>query len=367
MIIIANTIMKKLFFIFLVTIHSLSANAESNLQNCKGFWDRLTGPNPANWTNCFSEFTYDDGRYYNGEWQQGKKYGQGTFIWSDGKKYVGQFQNDVRWGSGTMYYAQGDSYTGEWKNDVREGQGTINNPNGDLTNYTGQWSADVYFGNGTATLKDGTKLEGWFNNNAGNGTIGYLNRDKYLGQWDGNWKRSGQGKMFYNNGTIYSGDWLNGLKQGYGSYNWVNGKSYTGYWDNDKKSGQGILTLINGEKYSGEFSNDTYNGKGTYIWSSGQKYTGEWSDGKFNGRGILSFSNKAQTQDGYWQNNTFIGTVEQIRRREQAQKDAEATKKAIDCGIYKVAKFICAGAGSVDTCLSIRFGNDYMQYEWKCH
>lgn len=365
--VIPDPIMIKLFFIFLIAINSLCANAESNLQNCKGFWDRLAGPNPSNWTNCFSEFTYDDGRYYNGEWQQGKKSGQGTFVWPDGNKYVGQFQNDVRWGSGTMYYSQGGSYTGDWKNDVREGFGTINTQNGDLINYTGQWAADVYFGTGTATLRDGTKLEGRFDNAAGNGTISYQNRDKYLGKWDGNWKRSGQGKMFYINGATYAGEWAVGLKQGYGTYNWSTGKSYSGYWDNDKKSGQGIITLPNGEKYSGEFSNDNYNGKGTYIWKSGQKYTGEWSDGKFNGRGILSFSNKAKTQDGYWENNNFIGTAEQIRQREQAQRDAEAAKKALDCVGYKFAKFTCASAGSVDACLTIRFGSDYMLYEWKCN
>lgn len=357
--------MKKLLTLILISL-SINASAQSNLTNCKGFWDRLVGPDTSSWSNCFGEITYDDGRYYTGEWQQGKKAGQGTFTWPNGEKYIGQFANDVRWGTGTHYYNASASYTGEWKNDAREGQGSLTDPNGDITSYIGGWMANAFYGNGVAILKDGTKLEGKFNNKAGVGNINYPNGEKYAGQWDENWKKSGQGKILYVTGATYSGDWSNDKKHGNGTYVWPNGKTYSGYWDNDKKTGQGKLSLPNGDKYTGQFSDDTFNGKGTYLWKNGDKYDGEWSNGMFNGRGTRSFANKNPVKDGYWENNNFIGTVDQVRQREQARRNAEETQKAVNCGMYKLVRFSCASAGNVDTCLSLRFGADYMSYEWMC-
>ncbi len=84
------------------------------------------------------------------------------------------------------------------------------------------------------------------------------------------------------------------------------------------------------------------------------------------GRGIRTFANKTPAKDGYWENNSFKETIDQARKREQDQRRSEATKKAVDCSLYKLARFSCASAGSVDTCLALRFGNDYMAYEWTC-
>jgi hypothetical protein len=361
--------MKKLIVIFsLFTLIPLTSIAASNLENCRGLWDRLVGPNTSNWTNCFGEITFEDGRAYSGEWQQGKKSGQGTFSWPNGMKYIGQFQNNVRWGTGTMYFSPEESYTGEYKNDVREGQGLYTNTNGDndgLTSYSGQWVGDEYYGTGTAIFKDGRKFQGNFIKKSGNGSIFYPNGDRYSGQWDQSWRRSGQGKIVYVNGTSYSGEWSGDSKQGNGTFT-SSDSTYSGYWDHDQKAGQGKLYLATGDKYFGQFNNNKYNGKGTYIWKNGDKYDGEWADGMLNGRGIRTFSSKTPTQDGFWRDNKFIGTVEQIRQQEQARKNAEETQKAVNCGLYKLVRFSCASAGSVETCLSLRFGSDYMAYEWMC-
>ena len=50
--------------------------------------------------------------------------------------------------------------------------------------------------------------------------------------------------------------------------------------------------------------------------------------------------------------------------RDQARK--EEFKKATACLGYKAAKFSCASAGNIDTCMSIRFGTDYLSYEYSC-
>ena len=33
----------------------------------------------------------EDGSVYTGEWKEGKRHGQGTFVWADGSQYVGKF------------------------------------------------------------------------------------------------------------------------------------------------------------------------------------------------------------------------------------------------------------------------------------
>jgi uncharacterized caspase-like protein len=45
----------------------------------------------------------------------------------------------------------------------------------------------------------------------------------------------------------------------------------------------------------------------------------------------------------------------------------EEIKKAAACLRYKAAKFYCATAGNIDSCLSIRFGANYSIYEYSCN
>ena len=53
-----------------------------------------------------------------GEWKDGKKHGQGTFIYGKGKwegdKYEGEWKNDEMW-NGTMYDKNGN-IIGKWVN-----------------------------------------------------------------------------------------------------------------------------------------------------------------------------------------------------------------------------------------------------------
>ena len=55
-----------------------------------------------------------------------------------------------------------------------------------------------------------------------------------------------------------------------------------------------------------------------------------------------------------------------IRNAERDQARKEELKRATTCLGYKAAKFSCASAGSIDACMSIRFGEDYLSYEYTC-
>ena len=54
------------------------------------------------------------------------------------------------------------------------------------------------------------------------------------------------------------------------------------------------------------------------------------------------------------------------RKAERDQANKEALKKATTCLGYKTAKFSCASAGNIDACMRIRFGEDYLSYEYSC-
>ena len=56
---------------------------------------------------------------YVGEYKDGKRDGQGTYIFSNGDKYVGEFQDGQRQGQGTLTFANGNEYVGEWKTGQR--------------------------------------------------------------------------------------------------------------------------------------------------------------------------------------------------------------------------------------------------------
>ena len=53
---------------------------------------------------------------YEGEFQDGKKKGLGTFYLSNGEKFNGKFKDDVIHGEGTFYTRSGKIIIGHWEN-----------------------------------------------------------------------------------------------------------------------------------------------------------------------------------------------------------------------------------------------------------
>lgn len=55
---------------------------------------------------------------YEGNFENGKRVGFGSYIWKDGNRYEGMFENDKKNGYGELYNAQGEPiYKGAWKDD----------------------------------------------------------------------------------------------------------------------------------------------------------------------------------------------------------------------------------------------------------
>lgn len=72
-----------------------------------------------------------------------------------------------------------------------------------------------------------------------------------------------------------------------------NGKIiYTGYTTNHKLTGKGKVVFENGDVYQGQFKNGLFHGKGTFRAKLGWSYTGTFSNGRPNGQGKLKTEDK---------------------------------------------------------------------------
>jgi len=60
-----------------------------------------------------------------------------------------------------------------------------------------------------------------------------------------------RGPVTLKNGAIYTGNWLNGVRDGLGSQMWPDGSRYEGHWKGDKANGQGKLVHADGDIYEG--------------------------------------------------------------------------------------------------------------------
>ena len=108
-----------------------------------------------------------------------------------------------------------------------------------------------------------------------------------------NGKRDGIGKLTYNDGDIYDGEWKNDQKEGKGIYKWGKGKwegdIYDGEWKNGQQEGKGIYKFIIGDIYDGEWKNGQQEGKGVLKFKSGDIYDGEWKNDQREGKGVFKF------------------------------------------------------------------------------
>ena len=88
---------------------------------------------------------------------------------------------------------------------------------------------------------------------------------------------------------IYKGDFLNGLRHGTGK-DYRDNIKYEGEFRKDKKCGKGKILFESGDTYEGEFSDNKFNGYGHYIWAKNKhEYKGNYLNGKFNGEGFYKW------------------------------------------------------------------------------
>lgn len=99
--------------------------------------------------------------------------------------------------------------------------------------------------------------------------------------------REGKGRLVLENGDIYEGNWENGKKSGHGIYLFANGIKYNGNWSEDLMHGDGSLIFPDQSQYYGELKKGKITGYGMFIYADGAVYEGNWKDGRWHGEGCF--------------------------------------------------------------------------------
>ena len=66
---------------------------------------------------------YEDGKVYEGYWENGKRCGHGRLVYPNGSIYIGEYSNDLANGNGVFENVRGYRYEGQWLNDGLHGTG----------------------------------------------------------------------------------------------------------------------------------------------------------------------------------------------------------------------------------------------------
>ena len=90
---------------------------------------------------------------------------------------------------------------------------------------------------------------------------------------------NGFGQLQSSNGTLYTGEFRDGLFDGYGKLEYPDGSFYEGHFRNGSFHGKGLFSWKNGMVYKGEWREDKFNGIGTLITSAGDSAYGYWVNG----------------------------------------------------------------------------------------
>ncbi|KAG7356956.1 MORN repeat-containing protein [Nitzschia inconspicua] len=131
----------------------------------------------------------------------------------------------------------------------------------------------------------------------GKGKMIYDNGREYEGDWKGG-RWHGFGMWKNPNGDYYEGKFVYDARHGSGVYRWRNGNEYQGDFHEDKRQGKGIFNFANGNVYEGDFVNGIFEGKGRYKFEGGY-YEGDWACGRYHGKGILSFADGSSYCGGF--------------------------------------------------------------------
>ena len=132
------------------------------------------------WSGCIGEKKLTDSIFYEGPFFDGKPHGYGFLKYENGNSYEGDLQNGRLWGQGVWRYNDGAVISGEFR--------------------------------------DGVPIEG---------ALTYADGSTYVGAFNRNWERDGDGKTVSVDGWTFDGTWKDGGPT-YGSLTLKNGEAWLG-------------------------------------------------------------------------------------------------------------------------------------------
>jgi hypothetical protein len=231
------------------------------------------------------ELTFADGSIYRGAMRGAILHGKGEYV-SKSFKYEGDFNEGLKQGEGTYVWENGDRYQGHFAADRPDGKGKYQFANGDA--YEGEVQAGVINGRGSYTSKNGDVFDGSFLNGKPNGVGVYrfASGDRYEGEMQAG-NMHGRGRYVAKNGDRVEGAFANGRPNGKGTYYFSNGDRYEGDIQGGALTGQGAYFYASGMKYEGEMRVGQPEGKGTFWFLDGTRFEGTFEGGLARAKGEI--------------------------------------------------------------------------------
>jgi hypothetical protein len=215
---------------------------------------------------------------YEGEWAEGLKQGDGTYVWENGDRYQGHFSADRPDGKGKYQFANGDSYEGEVHAGVISGRGSYTSKNGDV--FDGSFQNGKPHGVGVYRFASGDRYEGEMQAGNMQGTGRYVarNGDRVEGPFAGG-RPHGKGVYHFSNGDRYEGDIQAGALTGQGAYFYSSGMKYEGELRLGQPQGKGVFWFSDGTRFEGVFENGLAHARGEIVKQDGSRVPAEIVDG----------------------------------------------------------------------------------------
>lgn len=151
------------------------------------------------------------------------------------------------------------------------------------------------------------------------------NGDRYVGEVNSRFVPNGRGVMTYLNGSVYDGEFRNGVPNGAGSFTDEKGDKFIGNFRGGVPEGYGRVSFSDGHTYEGEWNKGGINGRGTMFYKSGDRFEGVFKNGIKQGEGRYVCS------DG----RVIVQTYENGKlTEEKADADTPVLTITEECKIY---------------------------------
>ena len=171
--------------------------------------------------------------------------------------------------------------------------------------YTGFGTCEFKNGIYTGEIVDGIRQ--------GYGIMTFSNYDVYDGDWDCG-KMHGRGTYkFWDKKKdrvckTYIGQFNHGVREGIGRMEYSNHDIYQGTWQNNHRTGDGICWYADGSVFHGIWKFDKAI-RGVFRKPSGELYDGELKESKYHGYGKLFWPNGVWFEGVFVNNKPFKGMV----------------------------------------------------------
>ena len=164
--------------------------------------------------NGHSTYKFQNGALYEGEMAYGKIHGLGTLRFANGDVYIGYWKSNKREGEGILNGIDGLSYQGTFYNNQLHGTARVYDTEGGY--FEGLWEKGVNTTGGAYVHSDGRRQKGYWT------ATGFKEKKdqsqastvEYLADCNLVPCGSGRGRMVFDDGSVYTGFFLNGLPDG---------------------------------------------------------------------------------------------------------------------------------------------------------